>query len=352
MGPKNRPHIHQKSASGALLALTGYFLNLGLALTAASKATILTGKALQVPPGSTLPFVVAGILLFGGTAYWLLSRVRAWPLRHHRNGWRLMGEERCLDAIPEFEASYAWFSRHRWLDHMRALLLLDSSGISTRESALLNIAHCHDLLEDPASAEAAYQRVLKQFPESRAARLSLHWRERLSGNPSDAETPDDKGLSTMQCSDSMRVGIGVLVGVPLGLSIVDAVNSPSHRLAWSVVWGLFLLCYVVAYSVLLKPFRQGVHHLRSGRYPEAIAAFEAQEELLARHPWVDRFRAVVFLWASSMSLKETVQINIALCYVRMGERERAEAGYRKVLEAFPGNVMARDALRLFRNMSD
>ncbi|MDH5526829.1 MAG: tetratricopeptide repeat protein [Nitrospirota bacterium] len=347
-----RPYVHQKSAPGTLLFWAGYLLNLWLALGVASKATIWAGKAFKVPPGGTLAFAVAGVLLVGGTVFWLLSRLRAWPLRHHLKGWQLMEQQRFAEAIPEFEASYQWFSRHPWLDRLRAPLLLDPSGISTRESALLNIAHCHDLLEDRPSAEAAYRRVLEEFPESPAARLSLHWRKQLSGeNPPGSETPDDARLCTVQCSGAARLGIGLLFGVPLGLSIVDALNAPSHRLALAAAWGTCFLVYAGVRSRLLRHLHQGVMELRSRRYAEAIAAFEAQDALVVRHPWLDRYRAAIFLWASSMSVRETVQVNIGLCHVRMGDRDRAEAQYRKVLESFPDSVMAHDALRIIRSMA-
>ena len=104
--------------------------------------------------------------------------------RHQRRGVRLMKAHRYDAAIPSFEASYEFFSRHRWLDRYRAILLMSASAIPYREMALANIAFCHSQAGRGAEAKAAYQRTLNEFPSSGLAEAAL----RLIGSVENARS--------------------------------------------------------------------------------------------------------------------------------------------------------------------
>ena len=103
---------------------------------------------------------------------WSLSS-RYLVARHQRRGVRLMKAHEYDAAITSFEASYAFFSNHRWLDRYRAFVLMSSSAIPYREMALANVAFCHSQAGRGAEAKAAYQRTLSEFPSSGLAQAAL-----------------------------------------------------------------------------------------------------------------------------------------------------------------------------------
>ena len=113
-------------------------------------------------------------LIAGAVAYLVLSRgSRAVLAREHTRGMRAVRAKRYAEAIPHFEASYDFFTRHAWIDRWRYVVLLSSNAIPYREMALCNIAYCHAQLGDAARTTAYYERALEEFPGSVLARTCL-----------------------------------------------------------------------------------------------------------------------------------------------------------------------------------
>lgn len=105
--------------------------------------------------------------LWGAGGYLLYSRLsKAIALRSHRRGMREMRAGRYEVAIGHFEESYAFLSKHPWIDRFRGVVLLCASRIAYREMALNNIAFCHVLLERLDEAKLGYERLLREFPDS------------------------------------------------------------------------------------------------------------------------------------------------------------------------------------------
>lgn len=131
--------------------------------------------------------VVAFGLAFGGAAVdadwgyelglaafvlWLLAG-RWLVARHHRRGIRRVKAGDFAAAIPEFEASHAFFTRHAWVDRWRFLTMLSVSLPSYREIALCNAAFCHAQLGNGAESRRFYERALESFPDSGLASAGL-----------------------------------------------------------------------------------------------------------------------------------------------------------------------------------
>ena len=113
-------------------------------------------------------------IVVGTAAYMVLSiGLRRLVPRDHRAGVALFRRERFADAIPRFQRSYEFFTRHRWLDDWRFIALLSSSRISYREMALLNVAYCYGQMGDGERSLECYQRVAQEFPGSRIAEAAL-----------------------------------------------------------------------------------------------------------------------------------------------------------------------------------
>ncbi|MFA0962497.1 tol-pal system YbgF family protein [Roseivirga sp. BDSF3-8] len=77
------------------------------------------------------------------------------------------------EAIAHFEKSYAFFSRHAWLDRTRYISLLSASKMAYREMALLNIAYSHGQLGNLSEMRKYVERTVKEFPKSKPARGAL-----------------------------------------------------------------------------------------------------------------------------------------------------------------------------------
>jgi len=91
----------------------------------------------------------------------------------HRRGISYFKKKDYNAAIPEFQKSYAFFSKHQWIDNMRYLTLLSSSRIGYREMALLNIAFCYGQIGEGAKSKEYYQKTLAEFAHSEMAAAAL-----------------------------------------------------------------------------------------------------------------------------------------------------------------------------------
>ncbi len=98
----------------------------------------------------------------------------------HRRGMQLTHQHRFEDAIKEYESSYDFFSRHRWLDDYRSILMMTPAAMCYREMALVNIAFAYSQLGDGAQSIAYYRRVLEEFPRNQMAPAALKMLESVS----------------------------------------------------------------------------------------------------------------------------------------------------------------------------
>lgn len=96
-------------------------------------------------------------------------------LRYHRDGIHLSKLQAFREAIDKFQRSYGFLEKHAWLDKYRFITMLDSSALSYREMALVNIAYSHVQLDEKATALKYYQRALQEFPESELAQSGIEY---------------------------------------------------------------------------------------------------------------------------------------------------------------------------------
>jgi tetratricopeptide (TPR) repeat protein len=114
-----------------------------------------------------------GVVL-GALSYLVYSYgSRAVLLRAHRRGMRLSGNLHYEAAIEAFQDSYAFLSRHPWIDRFRSITMLTPAAMCYREMALINIAAAYGQLGDGAAAKLYYQRAAAEFPSSTMARNAL-----------------------------------------------------------------------------------------------------------------------------------------------------------------------------------
>ena len=113
--------------------------------------------------------------------YFLYPLVSRKLIAHnHRSGIRLFKAGDYVHAIDEFEKSYDFFMKHKWIDKYRFVILLSSGRISYAEMALLNIAFCYTQIGDGNRAKMYYGKTLEQFPDSGMAKAALQMMNSVS----------------------------------------------------------------------------------------------------------------------------------------------------------------------------
>lgn len=155
----------------------------GQAIMKSSQPIVRQVAWLSIIPQLFIIALLAGALfLFGVKEYALVGifiyfalflLLRKFVAKYHRKGIAHYKRKDYSKAIPEFENSYAFFSKHPWIDDWRYITLLSSSRISYREMALLNIAFCYGQAGDGNNSKTFYERALKEFPNSEMAKAAL-----------------------------------------------------------------------------------------------------------------------------------------------------------------------------------
>ncbi len=107
--------------------------------------------------------------------------------RNQRKGIVLSKAGKYEQAIEEFQKSYAFFSKHNWIDKYRFITLLSSSKVSYREMALLNIAFCYSQIKDGKNSKTYYLKTIEQFPNSEIAHASLKMIEAIESHDKHSE---------------------------------------------------------------------------------------------------------------------------------------------------------------------
>jgi len=112
--------------------------------------------------------------IYGAGTYLIISVfLRNYLAKDHRSGMQKVKLGDFESAIPDFQRSYDFFTKHEWLDRYRYLTLLSSSRMSYKEMALTNIAFCHSQVGDGDQAKAYYERTLELFPGNVIATSAL-----------------------------------------------------------------------------------------------------------------------------------------------------------------------------------
>jgi hypothetical protein len=103
--------------------------------------------------------------------------------RDHKNGMKAYHAQKFREAITHCEASYRFFSAHRWLDQGRSLFFGIASPNSYRVIALCNMAYCHAQSGDGQKARELYEQALREQPNCTLASASLNMLHSVSKTP-------------------------------------------------------------------------------------------------------------------------------------------------------------------------
>ena len=112
---------------------------------------------------------------FGALTYLIISfSLRGILTKNQKNGMNLVKQENFSEAINEFQKSYDFFDKNKWIDKYRYLTLLTASKSSYREMALNNIAFCHSQLGNGQKAREFYKKTLNLFPDNGMAKSAIN----------------------------------------------------------------------------------------------------------------------------------------------------------------------------------
>ena len=98
--------------------------------------------------------------------------------------------------------------------------------------------------------------------------------------------------------------------------------------------------------------RKGISLSNKGDYYQAIEEYKKSYDFFSRHSWIDKYRYITLLSSSKKSYTEMSLINIAYCYVQIGDREQTKQYYEKALALFPDNEMAKRALNIISTLEN
>jgi len=117
---------------------------------------------------------VSDPVIYGVCTYLVLSvLLRQIVPIYHRKGITYYKAKQYEKAIVEFEKSFEFFMKHRWIDKNRFIVLLSSSRVSYLEMSLINIAFCYGQLGDGKKSKECYEKALSEFPHSQMAITAL-----------------------------------------------------------------------------------------------------------------------------------------------------------------------------------
>jgi len=117
------------------------------------------------PDKAVLWMFISYLALSFGLRFFLAS--------HHRKGMKLIHLHLFAEAIPHFEQSVTFFTRHAWLDRYRYVTLLASSQMTYREMGLCNIAFCESQLGNGQTAKRLYEEIVSEYPANGIALTAL-----------------------------------------------------------------------------------------------------------------------------------------------------------------------------------
>lgn len=105
--------------------------------------------------------------------------IRYFVAAAHRRGMTALSKREFDTAIVEFENSFTFFSKNKWLDEYSSIMFMSSSVWSYREMALMNIAATYSMKKDTKMYRVANERLLSEYPDNQRAKDALEFLDAL-----------------------------------------------------------------------------------------------------------------------------------------------------------------------------
>jgi tetratricopeptide (TPR) repeat protein len=115
---------------------------------------------------------------------------------------------------------------------------------------------------------------------------------------------------------------------------------------------IYLLYSYGSRFLLLRHHRSGRAFTDRGDYPKAIEAFKQSYRFFSSHVWMDEYRSLTMMTPVRQTFREMALVNIAFCYVQLGDVQQAKAHYQRALEEFPSSTMAQLGLDTLQTLEE
>ena len=138
-------------------------------------------------------------------------------------------------------------------------------------------------------------------------------------------------------------GLGTIVSlVPLAalIGVLWLLLSEPVTAAWAGAASFLAYRLFIVRMVICRDHRRGIQLCRAGQFAEAITAFRLSEAFFARHPALDRFRALLLASSGPYAFQTLARYNQAYCLSRLKRGPEALAILDELLAEDPRNTLA------------
>jgi len=146
-----------------------------------------------------------------------------------------------------------------------------------------------------------------------------------------------------------QTGVCIVVSVVIRMIYIWALTSIFHSVYPNEdVWPITCVTYCIIYLVLRYAF--GYHHFigiskyKQKRYADAVNDFIKSYIFFAKYKWIDKYRLIFLMSASSISYREMALLNAASCFGQLGDIQNSTLYYERALVEFPNSELAMLAL--------
>ena len=168
-------------------------------------------------------------------------------------------------------------------------------------------------------------------------------------------TGDARRIAIVYLLMGIALAAAYVLGGALGLwSPLERWLEPPLNTIVALLLSFLLTQFVMRYYVLIVQRAMGMDTarmlklLQAQNYDEALTLTEKAAETFAKHPTIDRWRALVFLDGGAYSYHEIMLLNSAHILLRLQRIDDALTCYEQVLALNPHNLIAANSLSLAR----
>ena len=108
---------------------------------------------------------------------------------------------------------------------------------------------------------------------------------------------------------------------------------------------------ILAWSTRLifqKHHRRGMQHLRNQNYLDAVAAFQKSYDFFTKYPAIDKYRFLTMFTSSAFPYRQMALNNMGLCYLYLGQEEKALETFEELAELNPEYTNLKEAIEMIR----
>jgi tetratricopeptide (TPR) repeat protein len=111
-------------------------------------------------------------------------------------------------------------------------------------------------------------------------------------------------------------------------------------------WLLVIVYRYIVRFTITKHHVKGLQLVKAQKFSDAAVAFQKSLDFFESHPYLDKWRSVIFLSPGKYGYREMALLNLGYVYGQISEGDKAEQCYKQALGMNPHNGAARAALNL------